>query len=398
MTYPGLTPGDTPDEQTEQQDSADTPPHTLTDPTADPTLDLPSQWRKDAASYPATDPAAYAPDAADAVETEGTATSSRQMPRVAIIIASVIVLIAIIGVSVGILFTRQPNSDEVIVRVGDQTLTRGDFLRNHPPGHNAQETLDQLIEFKLVVQEAQAAGVTVDQAIVDEQIAQFNAQYDDPAMAEQFLQSQHIDSQEELRDVLGQMQLYNAAIRDHIVVEQAHARHILLAAQDEGTDASGSAPAQGQPLATKAERKVEAEELMAQLEEGADFAELAQEHSEDPGSAQEGGDLGWAPRGVFVPSFEEAIFSMEPGETRLVESQFGWHIIELIEAPETRPLENTQFMQSPVVQAQIDAALLPWLEGLRTKAEESNQIEILVEPMALVPPAPTLPMLPTVQP
>ncbi len=381
MTNPenpsGNTPEERPDDQAAPDTEATTPsPAETTEGTTAP--DNTPEAQPDEQSAPDTDERAY---------DSGGTIAPRQMPRVAVIVASVVVLIAIIGVSVGVIFTRQPfgtpDNSDVIAEVGDLTLTRGDFLRNYTPGQDAQETLDQLIEFKLVVQEARDEGLTVDQTEIDQQIEQLRASHQSPEAVEAFLQNLNIGSEEELRDVMGQLQLYNEMIVNHIVVEQARARHILL--QADGEEALTA-------------REDEAEELLNQIETGADFAELAQEHSDDPGSAQQGGDLGWAPRGVFVPAFDEAIFEMEPGEVRLVESQFGWHIIELQEAPEERPLENPQFMQSPIVQQQIDESLVPWLEGLRTAAEESNQIDILVEPTVLVPPEPTMPTLPTVQP
>ncbi len=380
MTNPETPSGDTPDKRPD--DSAA--------PDAEATTTSPEETTEGTA---VTDDTADAqPDELTPLDTEasthdtGGTRTPRQMPRIAIIIASVVVLIAIIGVSVGVIFTRQlgtANNADVIAEIGNMTLTRGDFLRNYTPGQDAQETLDQLIEFKLVVQEAREEGVTVDEAEIDQQIEQLRASHQSPEAVNAFLDDLHIESEEELRDVMGQLQLYNKMITNHIVVEQANARHILLQADSEEA---------------LAERQDEAEELLSEIEAGADFAELAQEHSEDPGSAQQGGDLGWAPGGVFVPSFDEAIFEMEPGEVRLVESQFGWHIIELLEAPEERPLENPQFMQSPVVQEQIDATLVPWLEGLRTAADESNQIDVLVEPTTLVPPEPTMPPVPTMQP
>ena len=99
--------------------------------------------------------------------------------------------------------------------------------------------------------------------------------------------------------------------------EQRRASHILLRTGDERTEAEAIA---------------EAEQLIAQLNTGADFAELAEAHSGDPGSAANGGDLGPAGKGVFVPEFEEALFALEEGQLSApVATQFGVHIIRLEE-------------------------------------------------------------------
>jgi peptidyl-prolyl cis-trans isomerase D len=74
----------------------------------------------------------------------------------------------------------------------------------------------------------------------------------------------------------------------------------------------------------------EAETLREQLAGGADFAELATAHSDDPGSATEGGDLGWVERGIMVPEFEEAAFALEAGQVSgPVKTDFGYHLIEV---------------------------------------------------------------------
>lgn len=73
-------------------------------------------------------------------------------------------------------------------------------------------------------------------------------------------------------------------------------------------------------------------DLRQQIVDGADFAELAQKHSDDPGSGRIGGDLGWTKRGSFVPEFEAAAYNLDKEEmSDLVESEFGFHLIQLLE-------------------------------------------------------------------
>lgn len=80
------------------------------------------------------------------------------------------------------------------------------------------------------------------------------------------------------------------------------------------------------------EARVRAQALLDSLKAGADFATLAKKYSQDPGSAQQGGDLGLVRRGQFVKEFETAVFSLQDGEiSPIVQSEFGFHIIQLIE-------------------------------------------------------------------
>ncbi len=77
--------------------------------------------------------------------------------------------------------------------------------------------------------------------------------------------------------------------------------------------------------------KVVADSLMALIKGGADFAELAKANSEDPGSGAEGGDLGWFQEGQMVPSFNDACFDGKKGDLTMVQSRFGYHIIEVMD-------------------------------------------------------------------
>ena len=116
--------------------------------------------------------------------------------------------------------------------------------------------------------------------------------------------------------------------------EQRRASHILIAA---GKDA---------PAADKAAAKAKAEKILAQLRKSPnDFAKLAKENSQDPGSAERGGDLDFFGKGMMVKPFEEAAYSLKEGEiSDVVQSDFGFHIIRLtaLKAATTRPLSEVK--------------------------------------------------------
>lgn len=105
--------------------------------------------------------------------------------------------------------------------------------------------------------------------------------------------------------------------------EQVRARHILIGI---GTDAT---------TAEKAAARAKADELLAKLKAGGDFAALAKRYSEDPGTKDKGGELGFFSRGELVKPFEQVAFSLKPGEYGIAESQFGFHVIQV---EESKPL------------------------------------------------------------
>ncbi len=125
-----------------------------------------------------------------------------------------------------------------------------------------------------------------------------------------------------------------------------------------------------------------AKEVLERLQKGEDWHLLAQNYSEDLGSAQQGGDIGWIARGDTVPEFEAMAFSLEVGEiSGLVGTQYGWHILQVL-GKEKRPLSEQQY------QRRLQEALQQWLQEARTKAD----IEIYDEVWkAYVPAEPELP-------
>src|SRR5699024_10332634 len=107
------------------------------------------------------------------------------------------------------------------------------------------------------------------------------------------------------------------------------ASHILIAVKDE--ESEESAPQQQAPQSdlTDEEAKQKAEDLKKQLDEGADFGELAKEESHDTGSAENNGALGYVQKGQMVEGFDKALFELEKGEVSdVVKSEFGYHIIK----------------------------------------------------------------------
>lgn len=99
---------------------------------------------------------------------------------------------------------------------------------------------------------------------------------------------------------------YDENIASQKPEEEVKARHILVDSKDKAL------------------------ELFKKIKDGADFADLAKQNSGDPGSKEQGGDLGFFVRGQMVPQFEQAAFSLKPGEvSEPFETQFGWHIVKV---------------------------------------------------------------------
>jgi peptidyl-prolyl cis-trans isomerase SurA len=141
-----------------------------------------------------------------------------------------------------------------------------------------------------------------------------------------------------------------------MAVTQSRARHILLL-----------------PSAQQSEAQARARllEFKGQLQSGrADFAALAREFSQD-GSAAQGGDLGWASPGMFVPEFEDVMNRLAPGEvSEPLLSRFGMHLIQLLERRQVSlsQAEQREALRALVREKKFDVALRTWIQEQRGRA------------------------------
>lgn len=152
------------------------------------------------------------------------------------------------------------------------------------------------------------------------------------------------------------LKLEDARRSDPVIVQEFRARHILLRPSE---------------VLLPSEARIRLASLREQIQNGADFAELAREHSQDPGSASQGGDLGWQGPGQLVPAFEQKMHELSPGEiSEPFETQYGWHIVQLLETRERdRTLDARRGQAQQYIRARkADQRMEGWLQQLRDEA------------------------------
>ncbi|MEO8331887.1 MAG: peptidylprolyl isomerase [Gallionella sp.] len=139
-----------------------------------------------------------------------------------------------------------------------------------------------------------------------------------------------------------------------VVITQTHARHILIKTSD---------------IVSEKEARNRLLEIRKRIEGGADFAEQAKRYSQD-GSAQQGGDLDWLSPGQTVPEFEEAMNKLQPNMVEMVQTQFGWHLIQVLERRSTDISEQQRRQQARTAIGTLksDEQYQDWLRQLRDRA------------------------------
>lgn len=177
----------------------------------------------------------------------------------------------------------------------------------------------------------------------------------------------------------------------YAAAEERRARHILITADK---DAAAD---------VKQKAKARAEALLAEVRKSpAGFADVAKKNSQDPGSAEKGGDLDFFGRGAMVKAFEDAVFAMKPGEiSNVVETDFGYHVIQLeaVRGGDKKPFEAVRAQIEDEVRQQL--AVKRWAEAAEqftnTVYEQSDSLQPVIDKLKLEKRAATVQRTPDAQ-
>ncbi len=244
--------------------------------------------------------------------------------------------------------------------------------------------LDQLVDQRLLEQEAAARSIKATDAEVNAGIEQMKQQAPNAEAFAKALASRKMteaDLRSEARQRLTVDKLLTAEVEPKAAVTEAdiadfYKKNPQFFMQPEAVRASHIL-IKADSAEAKAAAKAKADDLLRQIKGGADFAALAKEHSND-GSAASGGDLGFFPRGQMVKPFEDAAFALKPGEvSNVVESEFGYHIIKAAEhrSARTVPLAEVSDRIAQALRQQKQQQLAQeFVQSLKGKAK----VEILM--------------------
>lgn len=173
-------------------------------------------------------------------------------------------------------------------------------------------------------------------------------------------------------------QYYEANTEEFDKGKEVHARHILIRV-DETVAETPEEDVDETPEEEPAEdpdavARQQIEEILQLLQEGTDFAELATRYSDDLGSAQQGGDLGFFSKGMMVPEFEEAAFALEPGEvSEPVRTQYGYHIIKV---EEVREEPDPYGKATPIIEDRLKLEQATMLANARAEEMYKDLLDI----------------------
>ncbi|MEQ9150098.1 MAG: peptidylprolyl isomerase [Parvibaculum sp.] len=236
-------------------------------------------------------------------------------------------------------------ADETVARVNGTPISYSDIAMADEEMGAALARLEPEMRFQYLL------GMLIDRRVVALAAEEKHVD-DDPAVKRR----QDYFNEKALRDVYW-VQLMQDKVTDEAVrafydenvknapaEQEANAKHILV------------------------ETKEEADRIAAEIADGKSFEDAAKEHSRD-GSSADGGDLGWFRKEDMVPQFGEAVFGLEPGEVSApVETQFGWHVIKLVELRDV-PKPSFEEAREDIIRQIARQEGQKLMEGLRNEAK-----------------------------
>ena len=247
-----------------------------------------------------------------------------------------------------------------------------------------QQIMPQLVGTEIAKAYAQEHNITVSDKEVEQEIAKIKEQIGDQARSSgQDLSDQEAYEQDLKQNNITEDQL-RENIRENLPVQKVQER---VAGDAEPSDkeiqnyyeknkeAQFTTPEQRcvRHILFNKDQKEKAEEVKKELEDGGDFAKLAKENSQDPGSAAKGGDLGCLGKGETVPEFEQAAFGAEQGEiVGPIKTEFGYHILKVtdVKPEQTRSLQEVESQISSQLATEKQSEVFnKWVEEQKKKRD-----------------------------
>lgn len=305
----------------------------------------------------------------------------------------------ILVLSLGLAGCSSLGGEKFVAKVNGQAITEADFkarMANVQKAYEDQgmkfdtdegkkaleqvksQVLEGMIASKLVTQEAKKLNLSLDDPKIKEQEDQIKKMVGDEAKYQEWLKQQAMTA-DEVKNYFA----LSAKVSEGVTVSDEQVKAFFDSHQEQ----YGGQPEQVKASHILVATEPEAKDIIAQLQKGADFAQLAKDKSTDTGSKDSGGDLGYFSKGQMVPEFEKAAFSQTVGTytTTPVKSEFGYHIIKVVDHKQGTQADFAKVKDQVSKDALADAKAQKfetYYSDLRTKAEPNIEYAKEYKPAA----------------
>ncbi|MFO8191526.1 MAG: peptidylprolyl isomerase [Bacillota bacterium] len=306
-------------------------------------------------------------------EREKTAGRFFQIFKPQLLVGAVIVLAAAVIVLAVLVVRQDSSTTEAVAVVNGEEITR-DELFETMYSLSGTEALDELVTRELIEQEAVAKGIVVNNEDIDAEI-------------KTIVDENFNGSEEELQSVLEYYGITMDSLRNdarlNLLIEKLAEQRIDISEEKARQFFEDNSDLFDQPEEIEArhilvETEEEAVEVTARLNEGEDFAALAQEYSTDQSNKDEGGYLGYFGRGEMVEQFEIAAFNLDVGEiSEPVATEFGYHIVEILDRREEEKAVYEE-VSDEVFEMMADEQMNEEINLILQELHEKAEIEYLL--------------------
>lgn len=281
------------------------------------------------------------------------------------------VLILAIGVFLSLALTK----DKAIAKINGDAISKDELYDVMVKQYGAA-AVEQLIADKIVAAEAKKEKISITNEDLDKEVEQLKQSYGGEEVFNQVLASNNTTVgvlKDELKNYLTMRKL----IEPQIEISDEEIKTYF----DENKDSLGEAE-QVKASHILVEDEAVAKEVKQKLTDGADFTELAKEYSTDEGSKENGGELGFFPRGTMVTEFDDAAFSLPINEiSDPIKSDYGYHIIKVEEKKEAKEAnfeDSKATIKETLIDQKLETEYSTWLEEKKKDYDIENSLESVV--------------------
>ncbi|WP_274362264.1 peptidylprolyl isomerase [Paenibacillus thermotolerans] len=262
--------------------------------------------------------------------------------------------------------------NEAVAKVGNETITAQELYDQMVKQGGAQ-VVDSMIEQRLIKNEAKKENITVTDEDLNDALGKIKKNFPSDEIFNQQLAAAGLTEEQLKQELVTEVEL-TKLLEPQIKITDEDIKKYY-----EDNKESFSTPEQVRASHILVDTKEEAEEILKQLKEGADFAKLAKEKSKDTVSAANGGDLDYFGKGQMMPEFEKAAFDTPLGQlSDIVKTTYGYHIIKVTDKKPAHTAtleEKKEEIRETLFEQQKSQKAQPYIEELKGKTKTENYLE-----------------------